>query len=377
MINESPRCRVFKSQRKPVSRRKRSPHRRLCARRREDSTTRRLEDYTSPGPMLSPMKTNKGVRIGLRSKFVAAFASQIIVVTLLVLGIQQVLVRRAMIGQTVEQGAAIARRGRSDCWLLRDLRPHRRSQEHRRRSRAQPFGLVCGVPRRQWQGAGLEQRRGPGRTGESQTAAGARRACRSGTAHLHRSVLRDESRRRESEREAKGLLPPADERVAGGEGRVVAAPMEHGHHRAGPRAGECPGLGRVALHRAADPRARGDRRADREGRSHAARQRRLRRRDRESGRGVQCDGGEPRADDQEPRAIADEAQVRRRRRRHALAVGHPTASTSSAQSSTTPTTRSINSTAASGKSPTTSKRSPRRRKKRRRRCWRWWRRWKK
>jgi methyl-accepting chemotaxis protein len=59
--------------------------------------------------MLSPMKTNKGVRVGLRSKFVGAFATQIIVVTLLLLGIQQVLVRRAMIEQTVEQGAAIAR----------------------------------------------------------------------------------------------------------------------------------------------------------------------------------------------------------------------------------------------------------------------------
>jgi methyl-accepting chemotaxis protein len=55
------------------------------------------------------MKTSKRVRIGLRSKFVAAFATQIVVVTVLLLAIQQFLVRRAMIDQTVEQGAAIAR----------------------------------------------------------------------------------------------------------------------------------------------------------------------------------------------------------------------------------------------------------------------------
>lgn len=59
--------------------------------------------------MQSSMKTSKRVRIGLRSKFVAAFATQIVVVTVLLLAIQQFLVRRAMIDQTVEQGAAIAR----------------------------------------------------------------------------------------------------------------------------------------------------------------------------------------------------------------------------------------------------------------------------
>jgi hypothetical protein len=59
--------------------------------------------------MLTPVQSDKRVRVGLRSKFVAAFATQIIVVTLLLLGIQQFLVRRAMIEQTVEQGSAIAR----------------------------------------------------------------------------------------------------------------------------------------------------------------------------------------------------------------------------------------------------------------------------
>src|SRR5688572_6797511 len=48
------------------------------------------------------------MRIGLRSKFVGAFALQTVIVALLILGIQQFLVRRAMIAQTVEQGSAIA-----------------------------------------------------------------------------------------------------------------------------------------------------------------------------------------------------------------------------------------------------------------------------
>ncbi|HEY0144507.1 MAG TPA: methyl-accepting chemotaxis protein [Thermoanaerobaculia bacterium] len=48
------------------------------------------------------------VRFGLRAKFVAAFALQSVLIALLILGIQQFLVRRAMINQTVEQGAAIA-----------------------------------------------------------------------------------------------------------------------------------------------------------------------------------------------------------------------------------------------------------------------------
>jgi methyl-accepting chemotaxis protein len=49
-----------------------------------------------------------GLRAGLRAKVVAAFASQTIVVALLLFGAQQLLVRRAMIRQTVEQGQAIA-----------------------------------------------------------------------------------------------------------------------------------------------------------------------------------------------------------------------------------------------------------------------------
>ncbi|HEX2833794.1 MAG TPA: HAMP domain-containing methyl-accepting chemotaxis protein [Thermoanaerobaculia bacterium] len=49
------------------------------------------------------------VRGGLRAKVVTAFALQAIVIALLLVGIQQLLVRRAMIQQTVEQGAAITR----------------------------------------------------------------------------------------------------------------------------------------------------------------------------------------------------------------------------------------------------------------------------
>lgn len=48
------------------------------------------------------------VRGGLRPKFVLAFATQTIIVAALLVGIQQWLVRRAMIRQTVEQGRAVA-----------------------------------------------------------------------------------------------------------------------------------------------------------------------------------------------------------------------------------------------------------------------------
>ena len=57
--------------------------------------------------MLSGPEQNN-VRVGLRSKFVGAFALQTVLIALAILGIQQWLVRRAMIRQTVEQGAAIA-----------------------------------------------------------------------------------------------------------------------------------------------------------------------------------------------------------------------------------------------------------------------------
>ncbi|HEX6641985.1 MAG TPA: methyl-accepting chemotaxis protein, partial [Thermoanaerobaculia bacterium] len=49
------------------------------------------------------------MRFGLRSKFVLAFATATIVIALVLLLLQQFLVRRAMIRQTVEQGAAITR----------------------------------------------------------------------------------------------------------------------------------------------------------------------------------------------------------------------------------------------------------------------------
>lgn len=66
--------------------------------------------YTS-AVLSGPEKTN--VRAGLRSKFVGAFALQTVLIALAILGIQQWLVRRAMIRQTVEQGAAIANTIRS------------------------------------------------------------------------------------------------------------------------------------------------------------------------------------------------------------------------------------------------------------------------
>ncbi len=59
--------------------------------------------------MLPGSQNESGVRLGLRSKLVASFALQIVVVALLLLGTQQFLVRRAMIQQTVEQGEAIAK----------------------------------------------------------------------------------------------------------------------------------------------------------------------------------------------------------------------------------------------------------------------------
>jgi methyl-accepting chemotaxis protein len=53
--------------------------------------------------------SNSGTaRIGIRSKFIGTFAFITIVVALVILLLQQLLVRRAMIRQTVEQGAAIA-----------------------------------------------------------------------------------------------------------------------------------------------------------------------------------------------------------------------------------------------------------------------------
>lgn len=52
--------------------------------------------------------SENSVRVGLRSKFVGAFALQTVLIALAILGIQQWLVRRAMIRQTVEQGEAIA-----------------------------------------------------------------------------------------------------------------------------------------------------------------------------------------------------------------------------------------------------------------------------
>ena len=58
--------------------------------------------------MLVGNQPEKGVRFGLRSKFVLGFAIPTVLIALVLLGVQQYLVRRAMIAQTVEQGEAIA-----------------------------------------------------------------------------------------------------------------------------------------------------------------------------------------------------------------------------------------------------------------------------
>ena len=58
--------------------------------------------------MLVGGKKENEVRVGLRSKFIGAFALQTVLVAVLILGIQQFLVRRAMVRQTLQQGEAIA-----------------------------------------------------------------------------------------------------------------------------------------------------------------------------------------------------------------------------------------------------------------------------
>lgn len=59
--------------------------------------------------MASENQNKDRVRIGLRAKFVAAFALQTFLTALLILTIQRVLITRAMKEQSVEQGNAIAR----------------------------------------------------------------------------------------------------------------------------------------------------------------------------------------------------------------------------------------------------------------------------
>jgi len=59
--------------------------------------------------MAAADRNGTGVRFGLRSKFVVAFATATVLIALILLLLQQYLVRRAMIRQTVEQGSAIAR----------------------------------------------------------------------------------------------------------------------------------------------------------------------------------------------------------------------------------------------------------------------------
>jgi methyl-accepting chemotaxis protein len=54
-------------------------------------------------------QNDTGVRFGLRSKFVAAFATSTVLIALILLLLQQSLVRRAMIRHTTEQGSAVAR----------------------------------------------------------------------------------------------------------------------------------------------------------------------------------------------------------------------------------------------------------------------------
>ncbi len=59
--------------------------------------------------MAADDQNETAVRFGLRSKFVLAFATATVVIALILLLLQQYLVRRAMIRQTVELGSAIAR----------------------------------------------------------------------------------------------------------------------------------------------------------------------------------------------------------------------------------------------------------------------------
>jgi len=58
--------------------------------------------------MLAGNQTENTVRLGLRTKFVIAFAGSTMLVALLIMGLQELMTRRAMIRQTVEQGDAIA-----------------------------------------------------------------------------------------------------------------------------------------------------------------------------------------------------------------------------------------------------------------------------
>jgi methyl-accepting chemotaxis protein len=57
---------------------------------------------------MAAAKSEKQVRVGLRAKFVATFVLQSIVIALLIVGLQQWLVRRTMIAQTVEHGGSVA-----------------------------------------------------------------------------------------------------------------------------------------------------------------------------------------------------------------------------------------------------------------------------
>ena len=58
--------------------------------------------------MLAGNQQESSVRLGLRAKFVIAFAVATIIVAFLILVLQEVMTRRAMVRQTVEQGTAIA-----------------------------------------------------------------------------------------------------------------------------------------------------------------------------------------------------------------------------------------------------------------------------
>ena len=59
--------------------------------------------------MLVPEQSQRAFRAGLRTKFIGALAIPTAIVAILILGIQQWVVRRVLMDQTVEQGRAIAR----------------------------------------------------------------------------------------------------------------------------------------------------------------------------------------------------------------------------------------------------------------------------
>ena len=249
-----------------------------------------------------------------------AFATATVLIALILLLLQQLLVRRAMILQTVEQGSAIARAIEATAGyyvifgLTDDLKTIVSKLAQNQSVEYAEFldgsGKIAGVVE-----AGACRRSLVNRPLTAEEGVLRRRR----TSRLHGRVLRDERGR---PGKPKGyfrlLLNESQAQSALG----LALDLEPRHHRARAGAGQRTGLVRLAVHRAADPGAGDDRAADRQGRSHAARGSRLGRRDRKPGRSVQRHGRGPREDGQESHPVADEAQIGRRDRGQPLAPRH-------------------------------------------------------